>query len=461
VSEQQQSPSARARLLGTRLRALRRLSQQELATKAGWDVSYVGKLERGARGWDRASTIEELAAALAVTPTDITAPRNADARRRAAAVRNLPDLLRRYIPAMAVVNAGPQHQPRAEKEWTEEVHVQRTKVWELAKAGRFADVGQLLIRVAPTAEEITRYHRGKESPFSEQDLGLGISGIKLALVSTADWCQRVATFLVDVGELTLAHTAMARAREAASAGQFTGLMAKGSLRIADAYLRAGDAERALDEAHPIAEQLCEDVRHSQTPLDVVLLYARLALVAARAANRANPERVAAKVTSGDPEMSAVEWVNGRALLAGDLLADRWHGPRTPVDVTQERVSAWGGVDEEKRRGTVTWWEFMGHTLATVVETGVSANDLTQVEVMYRDARGRMRMPVRICVEVARAYRQHGQLDAIVRVLGEGEQLSREELYDDWLAAELLADVIARERRPPKALCALAVRCGAI
>ncbi|MER6014797.1 helix-turn-helix domain-containing protein [Streptomyces bluensis] len=248
-----------------RLRARRKLTQEELAERAGLSVDIVRKLEQGVRQTARLTTLNALARALDVEPSTLVGqPATFEVRDE----EDQPSVLALRQAVSPVSDLLGEEPDPEDPPSIEELQASLRSTELIRREGRLGQIGSLLPQLIRDAKAASRTHRGNQAAAAQSVL--------------AEAYQVAATTLTALGKEDAAFTAIERSMEAARQGDDPHLATVGFSTLAWVLTKQGrltDAERVATAA---AERI-EPTFRSQ-PIDLAL-WGILLLRAATAAVR--------------------------------------------------------------------------------------------------------------------------------------------------------------------------------
>ena len=226
-------------VLGRKIAAERRrrgLSQPELARMIDRSVAWVSQVERGVRRIDRMSVLETLASALDVPLAELAAeaPVVAAVTEELPAAGDLRLVLSGVHSLRAMLNG--HHSPGLES-----LRVRAGKAWELAHAGRYADLTDLLRGLIPDLETAARALPEAERPEVFELMAAAYQACSAALDK--------------LGEPEAAWIAADRAMSAAERAGNPLLVAAGAFRLVFVFMSARHYAQAEETARTAADAL--------------------------------------------------------------------------------------------------------------------------------------------------------------------------------------------------------------
>ena len=392
-------------VLGRKIAAERRrrgLSQPELARMIDRSVAWVSQVERGVRRIDRMSVLETLASALDVPLAELAAeaPVVAAVTEELPAAGDLRLVLSGVHSLRAMLNG--HHSPGLES-----LRVRAGKAWELAHAGRYADLTDLLRGLIPDLETAARALPEDERPEVFE------------LMSAA--YQACSAALDKLGEPEAAWIAADRAMSAAERAGNPLLVAAGAFRLVFVFMSARHYAQAEETARTAADALWH-LADEGTP-EAMSLWGALTLQRAV---------VAARTGDGDTAYAHLD-------RARDMAARLGPGRN---DFNTEFGPANVGLFE----------------VAVAVELGDAGRALRaagSVDTTGMSPERRARM----LIDVARAHAQRRQVGEAVTALRQAEDITPELVHGHYLARQLVSDLLTMQDPPLGELHELSVRLG--
>jgi transcriptional regulator with XRE-family HTH domain len=394
------------RALGRKIAAERRrrgLSQPELARLIGRSVAWVSQVERGVRRVDRMSVLETVAAALEVPLAELAA----EAPVVAAVIEELPGAggLRLVLSGAHALRAMLDgRRPPA----LSTLRTKSRKAWELAHAGRYTDLTELLRGLVPDLETAAR-----AVPESQR------AEVFELMATTYQACSAA---LAKLGEPEAAWIAADRAMAAAERAGNPMLVAAGAFRLVFVFLAARHFDQAEETAHTAADAL--RLLAEQGDPQAMSLWGALTLQRALIASRVN---------DSDAAYSHLEQAR---LMAGRLGEGRndFNTEFGPANVGLHEIAVAVELGDAGRAL---------HAAATVDTSGLSA-----------ERRARM------LIDVARAHAQRRQVSEAVAALKEAEDITPEQVRAHEVVRKLVSDLLTMQDPPSPELQVLAGRLGA-
>lgn len=372
--------------VGRRVAELRRragLSQAGLALRLHRSVSWVKKVEQGARQLDNVRTMLEVAEALGVELRDLR--EDLDPGRPGHAV----------VPALrrALTASRPRVEPSSP---------QQLRAGVVAVGDAWQALPRCYSEVAPLVPPLIEEARSAV----EQATGDERRDTLLTLAMAAQLAQEVAARL---GEPDLSWIAARLALAAAQEAEDPTAAAVGAWRVAHAAMRAGDMEEAGDLAAAAATELAPTLRDPEPA--ALSAYGALRLVGAVAAAR-----------------------TGEAADAAALLDD---ARTTAGRLGEDRNDAWLTFGSAN----------VGvHGVAVAVELGDPAGALEVARTVDVGSLLTLERQATHRVQVAHALVQRRRDPEALRQLLAAERLNPEGLPHDTLAREIVAGLVRRDRR---------------
>ena len=391
--------------LGKKIAAERKrrgLSQPDLAKMIGRSVAWVSQVERGVRRVDRMSVLETLASALDVPLAELAA----DAPIVAAVAEESPS-----AGGLRMVLSG-VHSLRAmlnghESPGLDDLRARTATAWELAHAGRYADLTDLLAALIPDLETAARALPGDQP------------ARVFELMSAA--YQACSAALDKLGEPEAAWIAADRSMIAAERSGSPFLVAAGAFRLVFVFMSARHVGQAEEAARTAADALWHLA--DEGTAEAMSLWGALTLQRAIIAARTGDARTAYGHLDRARQMAA-RLGGGRNDYSTEF------GPAN-VDLFEIAVAVELGDAGRALR------------VAGAVDTsGLSA-----------ERRSRMLM------DVARANAQRRQVDDAVTALRQAEEIAPELLRGHYLVRQIVSDLLTMQDPPGEELRALSVRLG--
>ena len=394
------------RALGRRIAAERRrrgLSQPELARMIDRSVAWVSQVERGVRKVDRMSVLETLAAALDVPLAELAA----EAPVVAAVTEEPPGAggLRLVLSGAHALRAMLDNRPSPT---LDTLRGEAGKAWELAHAGRYTDLTELLRGLVPDLETAAR--------------GLPENQRAEVFELMAATYQACSDALAKLGEPEAAWIAADRAMAAAERTGNPMLVAAGAFRLVFVFISARHYDQAEETARTAADAL-QPMADSGDP-QAMSLWGGLTLRRAVVAARIN-----------DPD-TAYDQLERARQMAGRLGEDR-------NDYNTEFGPANVGLQE----------------VAIAVDLGDAGRALRAAAAVDTSGLAAERR-ARLLIETARAHAQRRQGDEAVTALRQAERITPELVRGHVLIRQLVADLLTMQDPPSVELRDLAMRLTA-
>ena len=380
----------------------RGLSQPDLAKMIGRSVAWVSQVERGVRRIDRMSVLETLASALDVPLAELAA----DAPIVAAVAEESPSAggLRMVLSAAHSLRAmlNGRHSPGLD-----DLRVRTSTAWDLAHAGRYTDLTDLLAALIPDLETGARALTG-DQPDQVFEL-------------MAAAYQACSAALDKLGEPEAAWIAADRAMTAAERAGNPFLVAAGAFRLVFVFLSARHYDQAEETARTAADALWH-LADNGTP-EAMSLWGALTLQRAIIAARASGAR------------TAYGHLESARQIAGRL------GPGR------------NDYNTEFSPANVELFE-----IAVAVELGDAGRALQAAQAIDTAGLSDERR-ARMLIDVARAHTQRRQVTQAVAALEQAEQITPEQLRAHYLARQIVSDLLTMQDPPGEELRALSARLG--
>jgi transcriptional regulator with XRE-family HTH domain len=392
--------------LGRKIAAERRrrgLSQPELAKMIDRSVAWVSQIERGVRKVDRMSVLETLAAALEVPLGELAAeaPVVAAATEEPPGAAGLRLVLSGVHSLRAMLNG--RHSPVVGT-----LHTKTRKAWELAHAGRYTELTDLLDSLVPDLETAVRALPQAQRPE--------------VLELMAETYQACSAALAKLGEPEAAWIAADRAMAAAERAGNPMLVAAGAFRLVFVFLAA----RHYDQAEETARTAADALRQLADDGDQQAMSLWGGLTLQRAV-------IAARLNDPDAAYGHLERASQIAERLGEGRND-YNTEFGPANVGLYEIAVAVELGDAGRALRVA---------ATVDTTGLSA-----------ERRARM------LIDVARAHAQRRQVHDAVAALREAEQITPEQVRSHDLVRQLVSDLLTMQDPPASELRDLAGRLTA-
>ena len=391
--------------LGRKIAAERRrrgLSQPELARMIDRSVAWVSQVERGVRKVDRMSVLEALAAALDVPLAELAAeaPIVAAVTEESPGASGLRLVLSGAYALRAMMDG---HRAPA----VSTLRTRSRKAWDLAHAGRYADLAYLLGGLVPDLETAARAVKDRRAEVFE------------LMAVTYQACSAA---LAKLGEPEAAWIAADRAMAAAERAGNPLLVAAGAFRLVFVFISARHYDQAEETARTAAEALqrLADQGDSQA----MSLWGGLTLQRAV---------VAARINDPDTAYGQLEQAKQMAGRLGEGRND-FNTEFGPANVGLQEVAIAVDLGDAGRALRAA---------AAVDTSGLSAE---------RQAR--------LLIEMARAHAQRRQADEAVSTLLRAEQITPELVRGHILVRQLVTDLLTMQDPPGAELRDLARRLTA-
>jgi transcriptional regulator with XRE-family HTH domain len=255
-----------ARTIGERIARARRregLTQRDLAQRVQRSLSWVQKVETGARGVDRMSVFVMLADALNVELVELTGQPYRHASAALDSGHGAVPVLRSALQRATLPTATPVREPRQ----LGEVERDLIEVERLRQAARFNALGE---RLAEIIEDLTSYANS-----GDEETRLATE----RLMARATHVARVTASLL--GHHDLAALAILREVRAAASTADPVVIASADWDVIGARLHLGDLDEALGYALDSVDRLSPHVRSEHGTVLLGALNLRAAIAAAR------------------------------------------------------------------------------------------------------------------------------------------------------------------------------------
>jgi len=389
--------------LGRKIAAERRrrgLSQPELARLLGRSVAWVSQVERGVRKVDRMSVLETVAAALEVPLAELAAeaPVVAAVSEEAPGAVGLRLVLSGAYALRAMLDG---RRPPA----LSTLRRKSREAWELAHAGRYTELSDLLRSLVPDLETAAR-----ALPEAQQ------AEVFELMAATYQACSAA---LAKIGEPEAAWIAADRAMAAAERAGNPLLVAAGAFRLVFVFLAARHYDQAEETARTAASAL--QARADEGDPQAMSLWGGLTLQRAVIASRVN-----------DPD-AAYTHLGRAAEVAGRLGEGR-------NDYNTEFGPANVGL----------------HEIAVAVELGDAGRALRAAAAVNTTGLSAERR-ARMLIDVARAHAQRRQVGEAVAALCKAEDVTPELVRGHELVRQLVSDLLTMQDPPSTDLRELAGR----
>ena len=371
-------------------RRRRGLSQPELARMIDRSVAWVSQVERGVRKVDRMSVLETLAAALDVPLAELAA----EAPVVAAVTEEPPGAggLRLVLSGAHALRAMLDTRPSPT---IDTLRDEVGKAWELAHAGRYTDLTDLLRGLVPDLETAARALPEKQR-----------AEVFELMAATYQACSAA---LAKLGEPEAAWIAADRAMAAAERAGNPILVAAGAFRVVFVFISARHYDQAEETARTAADALWP--RADGGDPQAMSLWGGLTLQRAVVAARVN-----------DPGTAYGQLERARQ-IAGRLGEGRndYNTEFGPANVGLQEVAIAVDLGDAGRALRAA---------ATVDTSGLSA-----------ERRARM------LIEVARAHAQRRQIRDATAALLQAEQITPELVRGHELVRQLVSDLLTMHDQP--------------
>jgi transcriptional regulator with XRE-family HTH domain len=391
--------------LGRKIAAERRrrgLSQPELARMIDRSVAWVSQVERGVRRIDRMSVLETLASALDVPLAELAAeaPVVAAVTGELPAAGDLRLVLSGVHSLRAMLNG--HHSPGLES-----LRARAGKAWELAHAGRYADLTDLLRGLIPDLETAARALPEGERPEVFELMAAAYQACSAALDK--------------LGEPEAAWIAADRAMSAADRAGNPLLVAAGAFRLVFVFMSARHYAQAGETARTAADALWH-LADDGSP-EAMSLWGALTL-----------QRAVVAARTGDSDTAYAHMDRARDMAAR-------LGPGR------------NDFNTEFGPANVSLFE-----VAVAVELGDAGRALRAAGGVDTTGMSPERQ-ARMLIDVARAHAQRRQVSEAVTALRQAEDITPELVRGHYLARQLVSDLIAMQDPPASELHELSVRLG--
>ena len=393
--------------LGRKIAAERRrrgLSQPELARLLGRSVAWVSQVERGVRKIDRMSVLEAVATALEVPLYELAAeaPVVAAVTEEPPGASGLRLVLSGAYALRAMLDG---RRPPA----LSTLRTKSRKAWELAHAGQYTDLADLLRGLVPDLETAAR-----ALPEAQR------AEVFELMAATYQACSAA---LAKLGEPEAAWIAADRAMAAAERAGDGLLVAAGAFRLVHVFLAARHYDQAEETARTAADAL--QSRADDGDSQAMALWGGLTLQRAVIASRVNDP---------DAAYSHLE----RAVQVAARLGEGRNDYNTEFSTANVRL----------------------HEIAVAVELGDAGRALraaTAVDTSGLSAERR----ARALIDVARAHTQRRQVSEAVIALRQADDITPEQVRGHELVRQLVSDLLTMQDPPSAELRELASRVGVI
>jgi len=389
--------------LGRKIAAERRrrgLSQPELARMVDRSVAWVSQVERGVRKVDRMSVLEALAAALDVPLAELAA----EAPVVAAVTEETPGAsgLRLVLSGAYALRAmlDGRRSPAVST-----LRGKARKAWELAHAGRYTELAELLRGLVPDLETAARAMAEDQR-----------AEVFELMAATYQACSAA---LAKLGEPEAAWIAADRAMAAAERAGNPLLVAAGAFRLVFVFISARHYDQAQETARTAAEALW--------PL----------------------------ADGGDPQAMSL-W--GGLTLQRAVVAARINDPDTAYDQLERARQVAGRLGEGRNEFNTEFGPAnVGlQEVAIAVDLGDAGRALRAAAAVDTSGLSAERR-ARLLIETARAHAQRRQASEAVATLLRAEQITPELVRRHPLVRQLVSDLLTMQDPPAAELRELARR----
>ena len=393
--------------LGRKIAAERRrrgLSQPELARLLGRSVAWVSQVERGVRKIDRMSVLEAVATALEVPLYELAAeaPVVAAVTEEPPGASGLRLVLSGAYALRAMLDG---RRPAA----LSTLRTKSRKAWDLAHAGQYTELADLLRGLVPDLETAARALHGSQR-----------AEVFELMAGTYQACSAA---LAKLGEPEAAWIAADRAMAAAERAGDALLVAAGAFRLVHVFLAARHYNQAEETARTAADAL--QSRADDGDPQAMALWGGLTLQRAVIASRVN-----------DPD-AAYSHLERAAQVAARLGEGR-NDYNTEFGTANVRL----------------------HEIAVAVELGDAGRALRAAAAVDTSGLSAERR-ARALIDIARAHTQRRQVSEAVTALREADDITPEQVRGHELVHQLVSDLLAMQDPPSAELRELAGRVGAI
>lgn len=393
--------------LGRKIAAERRrrgLSQPELARLLGRSVAWVSQVERGVRKIDRMSVLETVATALDVPLYELAAeaPVVAAVTEEPPGAAGLRLVLSGAYALRAILDG---RRPTA----LSRLRTRSGKAWDLAHAGQYTDLADLLRGLVPDLETAAR-----ALPEAQR------AEVFALMAATYQACSAA---LAKLGEPEAAWIAADRAMAAAERAGNPLLVAAGAFRLVFVFLAAHHYDQAEETARTAAEALQAQTDDGNP--QAMSLWGALTLQRAVIASRVNDP---------DAAYSHLERAARVAVRLGEGRND-FNTEFSPANVSL-------------------------HEIAVAVELGDAGRALRVAPAV--DASGlSAERRARMLIDVARAHAQRRQVSESVVALQQAEDIAPELVSGHELVRQLVSDLLTMQDPPSTELRELAGRASIV
>jgi tetratricopeptide (TPR) repeat protein len=367
-------------------------------------VAWVSQVERGVRKIDRMSVLEAVATALEVPLYELAA----EAPVVAAVTQEPPGAsgLRLVLSGAHALRAMLDgRRPAA----LSTLRTKSRKAWDLAHAGQYTELADLLRGLVPDLETAARALHGSQR-----------AEVFELMAGTYQACSAA---LAKLGEPEAAWIAADRAMAAAERAGDALLVAAGAFRLVHVFLAARHYNQAEETARTAADAL--QSRADDGDPQAMALWGGLTLQRAVIASRVNDP---------DAAYSHLE----RAAQVAARLGDGRNDYNTEFGPSNVAL----------------------HEIAVAVELGDAGRALRAAAAVDTSGLSAERR-ARALIDVARAHTQRRQVSEAVTALREADDITPEQVRGHELVHQLVSDLLAMQDPPSAELRELAGRVGAI
>lgn len=396
------------KIFGARVAALRKerkLSQKDLGAELGRSESWVSQVERGVLPVDRLSTLQTLADALEVSVLDLRSDAVEPTEDGPAEPGSDLDGIRLALTGYPGIAALLEDSAPADERPIDELREHVDRLWELAHASAFSEIGEELVTLIPMLERRVRRSAATDA---EHEVLAQVYQVTAAVLARQD-------------EADAAWVASDRAIAAAGrSGQPLEVVA-GTFRLAHTFLRVQRPEQAEYAASEAIRALQPRLDDGSLSTEGKSLYGALQLVRA-------------VISSREGDRSAThKWLDQARAVAGDVGPGRsdFGTEFGPANVEIHAVTA--SVD--------------------LGDAGMALDLAEQIDTSELSAERRSRL----LLDKARAFTQRRQVGEAVAALLEAEELAPEQIRSHPLARQAIRDLMQISRRTPVDLQELAQR----
>ncbi|WP_275001244.1 helix-turn-helix domain-containing protein [Promicromonospora iranensis] len=396
------------KIFGARVAALRKerkLSQKDLGAELGRSESWVSQVERGVLPVDRLSTLQTLADALEVSVLDLRSDAAEPPEDGPAEPGSDLDSIRLALTGYPGIATLLEDSAPADERPIDELREHVDRLWELAHASAFSEIGEELVTLIPMLERRVRRSAATDA---EHEVLAQVYQVTAAVLARQD-------------EADAAWVASDRAIAAAGrSGQPLEVVA-GTFRLAHTFLRVQRPEQAEYAASEAIRALQPKLDDGSLSTEGKSLYGALQLVRAVISSR-----------EGD-RTATHRWLDQARAVAGDVGPGRsdFGTEFGPANVEIHAVTA--SVD--------------------LGDAGMALDLAEQIDTSELSAERRSRL----LLDKARAYTQRRQVGEAVAALLEAEELAPEQIRAHPLARQAIRDLMQISRRTPVDLQELAHR----